>query len=79
MLPDSKNSPTGLPKTAGLPLVPVLVLGEFGQPILLIRFGIRRVLWAAVPEASIDKDSDSLGRKDDVDIDPFDAAMKAEA
>lgn len=56
MLPYAKYPPAGVLYSLGLTLIALPVLHQLGQPVPLVGLGIRRVLRAAVPEATIYED-----------------------
>lgn len=79
MLPDPNHSPSGVPKACGLTSVAVLVLREFGQPVVLVGLRVGRMLRTPMPEAAIDKYGDSGLHEYDIHLDAFHAALQSEA
>jgi hypothetical protein len=66
MLPNPKNEPAGLPKTPIRIYVPLLICFDLITPEFGVRFRPSTVGGAAVPEASINKNSNASRNKDQV-------------
>jgi hypothetical protein len=69
VLPDSNGAPTCPLQAGGGLSVAFPISGQFRAPVGRVRLGSRTVERAAVPEASIEKDSHLRASEDDVDDD----------
>ncbi len=67
MLPEAQNSPSFGFQMLSCFAVARHVLVELGTPPIGVRFGLRRVLRAAVPEAAVHEDRDLCLGEDDID------------
>src|SRR5262245_13391737 len=66
MPPNPHDLPSISPEPRVSVAITLLVRDDLGPPELGILLGPRRVLWATVPEAAIDEDSDTRAGESDV-------------
>ena len=66
MFPNPNNSPSLLAQCASDGPVPLGIASDLPLPVVLIGGGLAAVSRAAMPEAAIDKDRDSLSRETEI-------------
>ena len=76
VLPNAKGNPSGCSQGPIYGAIAVLISFEFRAPEPGIGFGPRCVLWADVPEASIDVHGDPFGGKDEVRFGSYETASQ---
>lgn len=64
--PGANDGPASELKMLRVPQVSLAVCGQLGPPVVSVRGGLRRMLRAPVPPATVDEDGDPLLREDDV-------------
>lgn len=70
MLPDTGYDPAHLPKPSISVAVPFCIAQDLGPPPLGVGLWPRGVMWASVPEASVNEHCESVAREDDVASSP---------